>query len=211
MIALRQYVVIALLAVTTIAYYKLPHGDYVPPRRALEDFPRVLPGFRGQDIGMSSGERAVLGHGDFLQRTYWPEREGLPVFVYIGYYPQQETGDTVHSPQNCLPGGGWEAIDIRRLPIRLRDGRTVVVNEYVVQRNAERLVVLYWFQGRGRVVASEYWSKFYLIHDAIRKWRTDGAIIRVSAPVVRSPEQTAAYLSQFIVELNVHLQEFIPN
>ncbi len=70
--------------------------------------------------------------------------------------------------------------------------------------------MLYWFQGRGRVITSEYWSKFYLVHDAITMGRTDGAIIRVSAPVVRSPEETAAYLSKFIPGLDAHLQGFIP-
>ncbi len=132
MTGVRYYFVIGLLAAATLAYYKLPHGDYVPPHRSLDDFPHELPGFRSQEIAMSPGERAVLGHGEFLQRVYWPTGEGLPVFVYVGYYPRQETGETVHSPQNCLPGGGCEAIDIGRLPIRLQDGRTMVVNKYFV-------------------------------------------------------------------------------
>ena len=47
------------------------------------------------------------------------------------------------------------------------------MNRYVIQKGVDRQLVLYWYQSHGRVVANEYWSKFYLIRDAVRLNRTD--------------------------------------
>jgi EpsI family protein len=53
----------------------------------------------------------------------------------------------------------------------------------VIQKGLDRQVVLYWYQSHGRVVASEYWSKIYLVLDSIRLNRSDAALVRVIAPV----------------------------
>jgi EpsI family protein len=106
----------------------------------------------------------------------------------MGFYGSQRQGDTIHSPLNCLPGAGWEAVSEGRLTIANVDGagRDITVNRYVVQKGLERQLVLYWYQSHGRVVASEYWSKLHLIKDAIRLNRTDGSMVRVIAPVHRN-------------------------
>ena len=59
----------------------------------------------------------------------------------------------------------------------------ILINRYMIQKGLDRQLVLYWYQAHGRVVASEYWGKFYLIADAFRLNRTDGALVRVIAPV----------------------------
>ena len=53
------------------------------------------------------------------------------------------------------------------------------MNRYVIQKGGSRQLVLYWFQSHGRIVASEYWSKFYLVVDAVRMNRSDGAVLRI--------------------------------
>ena len=81
-----------------------------------------------------------------------------------------------------------------RLPIANADGngRDIIVNRYIVQKGLERQLVLYWYQSHGRVVASEYWSKLYLVTDAIRTNRTDGSMVRVIAPIAHGDESGAA-------------------
>jgi EpsI family protein len=110
---------------------------------------------------------------------------GQPVSLYVGYYASQRQGDTIHSPQNCLPGAGWQPVEGGSAPLDV-GGRRLTVNRYVIQKGLDRQVVLYWYQGRGRVIANEYANKFWLMLDAARLHRSDGALVRVVAPVVRS-------------------------
>ena len=106
--------------------------------------------------------------------------------LYVGYYGSQRQGDTVHSPLNCLPGAGWVPTAVGRRTLSVSDNghaRTIEVNRVVIQKGLDRQLVLYWYQGHGRVVASEYWGKVYLVADAIRMNRTDGALVRVMVPL----------------------------
>jgi EpsI family protein len=134
------------------------------------------------------------------------------VSLYIGYYGSQRQGDTIHSPQNCLPGAGWQPVEGGRVPLDV-DGRRVTVNRYVIQKGLDRQVVLYWYQGRGRVVANEYANKLWLMLDAARLHRSDGALVRVVAPVLRSPggslaaadDAAAAFTRTIFPRLPAHL------
>jgi EpsI family protein len=58
----------------------------------------------------------------------------------------------------------------------------------VIQKGIDRQIVYYWYQSHGRVVASEYTSKFYMVYDALRLNRTDGAMVRVITPVTGETE-----------------------
>jgi EpsI family protein len=131
---------------------------------------------------------AVLGVDDFVNRVYTHAGEA-PIAVYVGYYGSQRQGDTIHSPLNCLPGAGWQPIARTRLELRVRRTpqdvaeRKIVVNRMTIEKGTDRAVVLYWYQGHGRVVASEYWGRALLAYDAFRLHRTDGALVRVIAPI----------------------------
>ena len=131
---------------------------------------------------------AVLGVDDYLTRAYYAPDQSAVVGLYLGYYGSQRQGDTMHSPLNCLPGAGWAPLSNSRMPVRVAPDSEIVVNRYIIQRGLDRQLVLYWYQSHGRVVASEYWSKFYLIRDAVRLNRTDGALVRVIAPIAIGSE-----------------------
>jgi EpsI family protein len=133
----------------------------------------------------------------------------VPLALYIGYYASQRQGDTMHSPQNCLPGAGWQPIDSGI--VRVRSGaRDVDVNRYVVQKGGDRQVVLYWYQGRGRVTANEYANKMWLMLDAARVHRTDGGLARLITPVVTDPTEATAHAAAFAATLLPVLSEYLP-
>jgi len=100
----------------------------------------------------------------------------------VAYYGSQAQGDSIHSPKHCLPGSGWQPISQTRSVVRAGD-RELPLNRYVIQRRGERQLVLYWFQGRGRLIASEYANKLFLFADALRLGRTNGALVRVATPL----------------------------
>jgi EpsI family protein len=136
------------------------------------------------DPPMDEDVLRVLGVDDYLSRIYY-QSNSVAVGLYMGFYGSQRQGDTIHSPLNCLPGAGWQPVSQGRLQIANADGqgRDITVNRYIVQKGLDRQLVLYWYQSHGRVVASEYTSRLYLIHDAIRLNRTDGSMVRVIAPI----------------------------
>ena len=102
--------------------------------------------------------------------------------MYVGYYDQQTQGQTIHSPKNCLPGAGWEPLASSPLTIGIATG-AVTVNRYLLQNGRQRALVLYWYQGRGRVAWDEYRVKWDLLHDAALRRRSDEALVRVVVPV----------------------------
>lgn len=181
----RAIAVCALLGVTTVFLANARRSEVAVSRTAFDTFPRDIGRWQSiVDPPMDEAVLKVLGVDDYLSRVYYT-RDGAVAGLYMGFYGSQRQGDTIHSPLNCLPGAGWEPVSEGRLHIANADGqgRDVTVNRYIVQKGLERQLVLYWYQSHGRVVASEYTSKLYLIHDAIRLNRTDGSMVRVIAPI----------------------------
>jgi EpsI family protein len=157
-----------------------------PVRSTFGQFPTRIQQWSGQQLPPLDGKiLAVLGVDDYLNRIYLrPDRAG--VGLYVGYYSSQRQGDSIHSPMNCLPGAGWEPLSrsFITIPVTMLGSTTEVdANRYVIQKGLDRQLVLYWYQSHGRTVASEYWSKFFLVRDAVRLNRTDAALVRVIAPI----------------------------
>jgi EpsI family protein len=130
---------------------------------------------------------------------------------YVGFYGSQRTGATYHSPQNCLPGTGWEMKDPGRVEIKTLSGRTFVANRYTVQRGNDRQLLIYWYQGRGRSTASEYEDKLYTSLDSLTSRRSDGAIVRMMIPVWQDEQKSLAMLLDFASHVGDELSPFVPN
>jgi len=155
---------------------------------------------------------AVLGPGEFLSRIYQSPQDPY-IDYFLAYFPSQRTGDTIHSPKNCLPGAGWAPIESGRMRLERPAGPPINANRYVLEKGDNHLLVLYWYQSHGRAVASEYWAKYYLVADAIRMNRTDGALIRVVTPIAReetvtTAEARAVSFSQKFLPI---LDQYVPN
>ena len=163
-------------------YSSGPGEEAVTSRAPLAALPRAVgPWTESVDVPLDGEVRATLGADDYVNRTYLNEA-GQPVTLYIGYYASQRQGDTIHSPQNCLPGAGWQPIEGGPAPLDV-EPRGIVVNRYVIQKGIDRQIVLYWYQGRGRVVANEFANRFWLMFDAATRHRSNGALVRIAAPV----------------------------
>jgi EpsI family protein len=143
--------------------------------------PREVAGLRAIDQKISDEERRVAGQTDYVMRIYG--RDSLFAYsTYVGYYDSQAQGRTAHSPRNCLPGAGWEILQPGSATLRVGGG-TYTVNRYLLANGHENALVLYWYQGRGRVEANEYVVKWNLLRDAALYGRTDEALVRVIVSV----------------------------
>src|SRR5690606_11552844 len=149
----------------------------------LTGVPAPIPGLRAEDIPVPEDQVQIAGMTSYVNRVYY--RDTLPAFsMYIGFYDSQSQGKTVHSPKNCLPGAGWEAMDAGSVQITAADGRVATLNRYVIAKDNMQALVYYWYQGRGRVASNEYLVKWDLLRDAALERRTDEALVRLVVPVI---------------------------
>ena len=148
--------------------------------KPLREMPLVVAGFSGADRVISKDEQAVVGMSDYIFRAF--KTDSSTFSVYVGYYESQTTGQTIHSPKNCLPGAGWEALESSVVSVPA-EGGPVSVNRYLLANGSSRALVYYWYQGRGRVAHSEYRVKWDLMKDAMRYGRSEEALVRVVVPI----------------------------
>jgi EpsI family protein len=136
-----------------------------------------------------------------------------PMNLYIAFFPSQRTGDTIHSPRNCLPGAGWVPTESGRIWIPTPAGKSIEANRYIVTQGLDRMLVLYWYQSHGRVTPSEYWAKYYLVADSLRLNRTDGALVRVITAIGRGEDaqKAEARAVKFSEAILPKLNKYIPD
>ena len=182
--------------------------ERLPSRETLATTPVSLQGWQGLDVALDDDVLAQLGVDDYINRRYMAA-DAPPVALYVGYYASQRQGDTIHSPQNCLPGAGWRPVSAERTTVDL-GGRTIPVNRFIIQKGLDRQAVFYWYQGRSRVVANEFANKGWLMLDAARLRRTDGGLVRAITPVASTPDAAFATLTTFSTALFPHLSSRLP-
>jgi EpsI family protein len=206
---IRYWAVIVLLLGATIGLRILSHGESVPARQSLSNFPLKFGTWLGRETPIEADVLKIAGVDDYLSRLYVsPGKE--PISVYIGYYKSQRSGHLIHSPKNCLPGSGWEPIRSGRITLTSSEGIQVPVNLYVIENGLRRQLVLYWYQTHGRVIASEYSAKAYMVLDAIRMNRTDAALVRVITPLDLSETVSLERARQFATEFLANSDQYLP-
>jgi EpsI family protein len=204
-------VVILLLGASLNYYFSKP--DISLPRKSLADFPKELGDWTTiSEQKIDRGSMAILQVDDYFVRNY-RNSKGEVIGLYIGYFKSQREGKGIHSPRQCLPGAGWVpvSIEIYNLKIPGHNPTHAEVNKYIMGKGLDRQLYLFWYHGRNRVYASEYWNKIYLIWDGLTKRRTDGALIRVNNLATRNPNEALQTQIEFINLFFPLLKEYIPN
>ncbi len=209
---LRFWTVALMLAGAVVVLYARPGHDELPARAPLEQFPDTISGWAGMDLPIDQETRDVLGDGDFLSRNYIRQGQPAPIDLFIAYFPSQRTGSTIHSPKHCLPGAGWTFDSSSYVNLADDQGRVHRVGEYIISNGQARQFVIYWYEAHGRSIANEYWAKVYLVSDAMRMNRTDGALVRVITPILpdEGEAQSKARAEGFARQLAPLLTRFIP-
>lgn len=186
----------ATLAATKVAEQRTPE----PLSRPLSTLSQDIAGFSAtENAALTEGVLGQLKPTDYLSRTYRHGNVSLDLFV--AYYASQRAGESMHSPKHCLPGAGWEIWNYGTAAIPVNGG-TVNVNNYSISGDGRRMVVLYWYQSKSRIVASEYEGKVFLAKDALLHNSTAGSIVRIIIP--DNPTSLAAarvFASSLIPEL----------
>jgi len=210
---LRFAIAVLLLVGTALLLQARNRGEVFPARKPLASFPEQLGNWSGTDVEIGKEIRDVLGPGDFLLRIYRPDDHQQPsTDLFIAYFPSQRTGDTIHSPKNCLPGAGWTPVDSARISLSVPGHASFPVNRYVIAKGSDRLLVVYWYLAHDRALASEYWAKIYLVTDSIKMNRSDGSLVRLTTRMLPGESVDAAMtrLQPFAGQVVPLLSEYIP-
>lgn len=198
---------------TLIFLRYINHSEEIQTNKPFSTFPKEIGEWDGTEGRFDQDVYDALGVDDSFLGHYRTS-DNRYVQLYIGFYQSQREGELIHSPKNCMPGGGWNITDtsIVALDIPGNVPSKIDVIRLDLSNGREKQVVLYWYQSRGRFVASEYWEKIYLVIDSITKRRTDGSFVRLIAPVINNDEEKVLKdLKDFASQLIPVLQEYLPN
>ena len=203
----------AILISQALLFYGMSRAEANPESRPLSGLSEQLGNWRMSKQGVIDDEtREVLKADELLNRGYVNMALRVEANLFVAYFKTQRTGQTPHSPKNCLPGNGWTQTLSDTINVTV-PGRAepIEVNRYLVSKGENKSIVVYWYQSRDRVVASEYRARFYTAADAIRFNRTDTALVRVVVPVVDGDDKRAtAAAVDFVKDFFVPLRQHFP-
>lgn len=203
---------LALLA-QTVALRAVSRPETVVAAQPLATFPTQVDSWSMAEEGYVDEEtRAVLNADDLLSRTYHRPGDSTPTNLFIASFLSQRNGKAPHSPKNCLPGAGWVQQTNEILSIDVPGRGPIEVNHYVIANRDARSDVMYWYQSRDRVVASEYRAHLLAMADAIRYNRTDTALVRVITPIIQGRAEPARNSNiEFIRSVFGTVRGYLPN
>ncbi len=203
------YACLLLIAATVLAGLLISNrSEIIPERNRFVTFPAMIGEWRGQPSSLEPQVERGLALEDYILSDY-SKSNGRVVNLYVAYYASQRTGESPHSPLVCIPGDGWSITKLERTSY----GAELPLNRAIIERNGSKQLVYYWYEERGRRIASEYWSKWYLLFDAITRNRSDGALVRLITTVLPSePEGDAdKRLQSFMHDLLPSLGSYLPS
>ena len=185
--------------------------ELIPERKSLVTFPVDIGDWQGRQENVLPSIIDFLNMTDYVLNNYFNDMS-LPVNLYVAYYESQRKGIAPHSPQVCIPAGGWSITDLNRIDIDLESGKSIPVNRVIIRRGLKQQLVYYWFKQRGRDIANEYWMKWYLLTDSLSIKRTDGALVRLTTPIGQgeSIESADERLQGFLSLVNPLMVDYVP-
>ena len=179
-------------------------------------FPRRVEGWAGSTTRLEPEIERVLGASDYLNATYTAPGAGAAGYVnlFVAFYDKQTEGSGIHSPEVCLPTGGWEIFSLEPHSVDMAGTGygAFEVNRAVIQKGLSRQLVYYWFEQRGTRMTNDFTAKLAVLWDGLTEGRTDGALVRFVTPIGprEAPEAADARLQAFMREALEPLPRFVP-
>lgn len=205
-----------LTLVASLGWQLVPeHDNSVVARSSFDSFPKRIGHW--QQVGsrkvLSSAIAKVLGADDYHSVTFYKNDVAAPVEFFSAWYFDQSRGG-IHSPEICLPGNGWEIAWLEQTELSSEFGWETPfwINRAIIQKGETRMMVYYWFDQKGRKIAWDVAAKYWLLIDAVRTGRTDGALVRLTTPILtnETDEEAEARLLDVLHATKPALKRFIP-
>ncbi|MDH5797583.1 MAG: VPLPA-CTERM-specific exosortase XrtD, partial [Paracoccaceae bacterium] len=198
---------------STVLLYGTKQETPTMEREPFALYPRAINGWSGISIRLEDGVEGVLAADDYLNATYQASAANY-VNMFVAYYDNQTDGSGIHSPEVCLPVGGWEIFSLEEYQVNLPGTAydKFPVNRVVIQKEESTQLVYYWFEQRGKRMTNDISAKVSVLKDSLLIGRTDGALIRFATPIgpAESPEDADKRLQDFMQHALQKLPRFVP-
>ena len=202
----------AILVLTLVIFHTIDFREKPPLRRPFSQFPSVVGEWSGLRQYLDKEIITELDLTDYIIMDY-RNASGAPVNFYVAYYQSQQKGESIHSPETCLPGGGWAFHEAGRLNLAISNGQAMIVNRAVMEKGDSRQLVYFWFPARGRILTNAYEMKISLFWDSLTRRRSDGSLVRIISPVLENEglEKVESRINDFLRAIQPIMAEFIPD
>jgi exosortase len=127
--------------------------------------PLQLGKFQGLPFDMTAIERNILDPGvELCRNQYISGDQQMLMATLIEGGPAKRS---LHRPEVCLPGQGWNITDRTTIPIQLASGRTIEATMLRMFRDAEptpaqrirqRAINVYWYIGSDGTTSADYYD-----------------------------------------------------
>ncbi|MBD3290356.1 EpsI family protein [candidate division KSB1 bacterium] len=203
----KEFVISVILIIATGVYVNIIKYSRVASTEVvdLEKFPEQLNNWKLiHQSTLSMQVQNVLKSDAQIMRKYVNSR-GEYVWIFLAYFRDQKYGEQIHSPRHCLPGSGW---NIRQNSlIKFSDAVHFNANRLVIQQNAAKEIMVYWFWTRNGIITKEYRLKFDLAFNSLLRKPTDAAFIRLN---IRNSKNADVVISDFISDFFPHIKSVLP-
>lgn len=214
---INRALVTATLAISAISavYVLLPRPvSQLPPRDSFALFPSRVGEWSGYFGTLEPEVAKVLGATDYINAVYTAPDSKAPVEFFSAWYHSQTEGKGIHSPEVCLPNGGWEIFSLKQHSVSIPGTTygTFTVNRAVIEKGLQRQLVYYWFEQRGTRMTNDIAAKFSVLRDTLTRGRSDGAMVRFVTRINEgeTEEEAANRLEALMAQTLVPLPRYIP-
>ena len=208
--------VMTLLSVAVTASWLIiqPEDQGLVPRETFSSFPNSIGDWTGRKTQLDQEIEVVLAADDYINSNYASESQLAPVNFFSAFYHKQTEGSGIHSPEVCLPVGGWEVFRFEEKQVSF-PGTTFgdfTLNRAVIQKGLSKQLVYYWFEQRGIRHTNDVVAKIDVVLDGFRINRTDGALMRFVTPIGTSETEADAErrIEALMADILPKIPRFIP-
>ena len=208
--AFRLSLVLVALLAGFVGDRAVTHTATALSHKSLQELPFSIGPWQGVSDALSPDLIAALNFDDYILRRY-REKGGHPVTLYVAYYGRPRLNGRIHSPSACLPAGGWLPVEVgyQTIAVPGMPSHQISANRFLIENGLDRQIALYWFQGRGRVVANDVIATMYLAYDTLKGRGSEEMLVRVNAPVTASPSAALQDEVRFIQGFFPYLYRFL--
>lgn len=207
-----QFIVSVILLGATLALSQgIEFREAIPMSKSFDQFPMQVGKWTGARQLMESKFIETLNFSDYIMADFQDD-SGKAINFYVAYYESQRKGESIHSPETCLRGGGWQFRQAGSTSLELRDGKHLPLNRAIIEKEPVQQVSYFWFPARDRVLTNAFEMKWFNFWDALTRQRTDGALVRLITQIYPSENsgQAENRMKDFINDIYPVLSEYLP-
>jgi len=208
----RFLAALGVLVLTLGVFQVVDFREKPPHRKPFSQFPSAVADWAATRQYLDKETVISLDLTDYVMMDF-RNASGAPVNFYVAYYQSQRKGESIHSPETCLPAGGWLFHQTRKVNVAFSSGHSMTVNRVVMDKDGRQMLAYFWFPARGRILTDAYEMKIFMFWDSLTRQRTDGSLVRIISPVLNgdSIETVEARMQDLMRVLQPIIGDFIPN